>query len=95
MDYLWFVKKLRKGCFLFGTYQKQFVIHDPELLKLIPVILLTDTLNWQVLWSMEKYLLKNLYEKLESKVSLKQVLTVKNLSFPKDKQIKVIYTASF
>ena len=44
---------------------------------------------------MEKYLLKNLYEKLESKVSLKQVLTVKNLSFPKDKQIKVIYTASF
>ena len=26
---------------------------------------LTDTLNWQVLWDKEKYLLNSLYEKLE------------------------------
>ena len=70
MGYLRFVKKL-KCYFWFATYQKWFVIHDPESLNLVPVILLTDTLNWQVLWSKEKYLLKSLYEKLENKVSLK------------------------
>ena len=70
MGYLWFVKKLKKCCFWFGTYQKRFVIHDPKSLSSISVILLTDTLNWQVLWSKEKYLLKSLYEKSENKVSL-------------------------
>ena len=34
---------------------------------------LTDTLNWQVLWGKEKYLLNSLYEKLKNKVSLKQM----------------------
>ena len=34
---------------------------------------LTDTLNWQVLLSKEKYLLNSLYEKLENKISLKQI----------------------
>ena len=71
MGYLWFVKKLSKCCFWFENYQKQFVINYPESLYLIPVILLTDTLNWQVLWSKEKYLLKSLYEKSEYKLSLK------------------------
>ena len=33
---------------------------------------LTDTLNWQVLWGKEKYLLSILYEKLKN-VSLKQM----------------------
>ena len=33
----------------------------------------TDTLNWQVLLSKEKYLLNSFYEKLENKVSLKQM----------------------
>ena len=42
---------------------------------------LTDTLNWQVLQSKEKYLLNGLYEELK-KVSLKQIYTVKNLSLP-------------
>ena len=32
---------------------------------------LTDTLNWQVLWGKEKYLLDSLYEKLKNKASLK------------------------
>ena len=34
---------------------------------------LTDTLNWQVLWDKEKYLLNTLYEKLENIVSLTQM----------------------
>ena len=93
MGYLWFVTKLRKCCFWFWTYQKWFLIHDPESLNLIPVILLTDTLNWQVLWSKEKYLLKSLYEKLENKVSL-NVNNKESVSY-KDKQIKVKYRASF
>ena len=29
---------------------------------------LTDTLNWQVLWSNKKYLLNGLYEKLKNDV---------------------------
>ena len=33
----------------------------------------TDTLNWQVLWGTEKYLLNSLYETLKNKVSLKQM----------------------
>ena len=43
---------------------------------------LTDTLNWQVLQSKEKYLLNGLYEELKNKVSLKQIYAVKNLSLP-------------
>ena len=43
---------------------------------------LTDTLNWQVLQSKEKYLLNGLHEELKNKVSLKQIYTVKNLSLP-------------
>lgn len=38
MGYLWLVKKLRKCCFLFETYWKQFVICDPKLPNLIPVL---------------------------------------------------------
>ena len=34
---------------------------------------LCDTLNWQVLWSKDKYLLNSLYKKLKNKVSLKQM----------------------
>ena len=34
---------------------------------------LTDTLNWQVLWGKEKYLLYCLYEKLQNKISRKQL----------------------
>ena len=83
MGYLWLVKKLRKCCFWPGTYQKLFVIHDPESLNSILVILLTDTLNWQMFLSKEKCLLKSKYEKVEYKVSLKQMLTVKNLSLPR------------
>ena len=71
MGYLWIMKRLRKCCFRFRTYQKRFVIHDSESPNTIPVVLLTDNLNWQVLCSKEKYLLKSLYEKLENKVSLK------------------------
>ena len=44
---------------------------------------LTDTLNSQVLWDKEKYLLHSLHEKLKNKVSLKQIETVKNLSLPR------------
>ena len=34
----------------------------------------TDTLNWQVLWGNEKkYILNSLYEKLENKISWKQI----------------------
>ena len=46
---------------------------------------LTDTLNRQVLWG-KKYLLKSLHEKLKDKVSLKQMLIVKNLSLPRTKK---------
>ena len=58
---------------------------------------LTETLNWQVLWDKEKYLLNSLYVKSKNKVSLKQMLTVKNLSLPKkNKQIKgQIYSSTF
>ena len=41
---------------------------------------LHSTLNWQVVWGTEKYLLNSLYEKLKNKVSLKQMWTVKDLS---------------
>ena len=41
---------------------------------------LTGSLKWEVLWGKEKYLLNSLYEKLENKVSLKWIYTVKNLS---------------
>ena len=34
---------------------------------------LTDTINWQVTWGKEKYLLDSLHEKLRNKVSLKQM----------------------
>ena len=34
---------------------------------------LTGTLNWQVLWGREKYLLNILNEKLKNKISLKQM----------------------
>ena len=44
---------------------------------------LTDTLNGQVLWGKEKYLLDSLYEKLKNKVSLKQMQKVKDLSLPR------------
>ena len=30
MGYLWFLKMLSKCCFWFGTYQKRFVIRNPE-----------------------------------------------------------------
>ena len=33
----------------------------------------TDTLNWEVFWSKKKCLSNSLYEKLENKVSLKQM----------------------
>ena len=33
---------------------------------------LMDTLNWQVVWGKEKYLLNSMYEKLKNKVSLKK-----------------------
>ena len=48
---------------------------------------LTDTLNWQMLWGKDKYLLNNLYEKLKNKVSLTQ--NVNNIKFvsSKEKQI--------
>ena len=48
---------------------------------------LTDTLNWQVLLIKKKYLLNSLYKKLKNKVSLKQIWTVKNLIFSKEKRI--------
>ena len=52
---------------------------------------LTDTVNWQVLESKEKYLLNSLYEKLKNKVSLKQIWKVKNLSPPGTNKLKVKY----
>ena len=59
------------------------------ILITILVYFLTDTLNWEVLWGKEKYLLNSLYEKLINKVSLKQMWTVKNLSLPRtNKKIK-------
>ena len=35
----------------------------------IPILayFLTDTLNWQMLWGKEKYLLNSLYDRLENK----------------------------
>ena len=36
MSYFLFVKKLRKCCFWFGTYQKRFAVRDPESLNSIP-----------------------------------------------------------
>ena len=41
------------------------------------------TLNWQVLWGKEKYLLNTFHEKLKNKVSLKEIITVENLFLPK------------
>ena len=38
---------------------------------------LTDTLNWQVIWGKEKYLLNGLYEKLKNKVSVKTYVNSK------------------
>ena len=34
---------------------------------------LTDTLNWQVVYGKQEYLLNSLHEKLKNKVSLKQM----------------------
>ena len=51
----------------------------------ITAYFLTDTLNWQVLSGKKKYLLNSLCEKL-SNISLKQMQTVKNVSY-KYKQI--------
>ena len=45
----------------------------------------TDTLNWQVLWGKEKYLLNSLYEKLEKR--FKTNVSSKESVFSKDKQI--------
>ena len=42
---------------------------------------LTDTLNWQVLWGMNKYLLHSLYEKWKNQVNSKESVS------SKDKQI--------
>ena len=36
MGYVWFAKKLKRCCVLFGTYKKRFVIRDPKSLNLIP-----------------------------------------------------------
>ena len=58
----------------------------------------TGTLNWQVLWGKEKCLLNlPFYEKLKNKISLKEMLTVKNLFFPgTNKLIKgQIYSSKF
>ena len=44
---------------------------------------LNDTLNWQMVWGKENYLLNSLHEKLKNKVSLKQIRTVNDLSLPK------------
>ena len=44
---------------------------------------LNDTLNWQMVWGKENYLLNSLHEKLKNKVSLKQMRIVNNLSLPK------------
>ena len=44
---------------------------------------LTDTLNWQVVWGKDKYLLNILHENLKNKVSLKQMWTVENLPLPR------------
>ena len=38
---------------------------------------LTDTLNWQVLWNKEKYLLNSLFEKLKNKVLVKPALQIR------------------
>ena len=46
----------------------------------------TSTLNWQVLWGMDEYLLNSLYEKLKNKVSLKHVNSKESFS-SKDKHI--------
>ena len=45
----------------------------PYMRTTILAYFLTDNLNSQVLWGNEKYLLNSLYEKLKSKVSLKQI----------------------
>ena len=44
---------------------------------------LTYTLNGQVLWGKEKYLLNSSHEKLKNKVDLKQMSTIVNLSLPR------------
>ena len=36
MDYLWFMKKLKKYCVWFRRYKKRFVIRDPKWLNSIP-----------------------------------------------------------
>ena len=48
---------------------------------------LTDTLNWQVLWGKEKYLLNSLYEKL--KIRFLQNKCKEPVS-SKDKQINLL-----
>ena len=47
---------------------------------------LTDTLNWQVLWAKEKYLLNSLYETLKNKVFKINVYSKESVS-SKDNQI--------
>ena len=39
----------------------------------IIVYFFTDTLNWEVLWGKEIYLLNSFYEKLKNMVSLKEM----------------------
>ena len=47
-----------------------------------------DTLNWQVFWGKEKYLLNSLYEKLfHKKTFFKTNVSSKESVFSKDKQI--------
>ena len=48
---------------------------------------LTDTLNWQVLWGKEKYLLNSLYEKLKIRFLQNKC---KEPASSKDKQINLL-----
>ena len=41
--------------------------------KTILAYFLTDTLNWQMFWVKEEYLLNSSYGKLKNKISLKQM----------------------
>ena len=52
----------------------------------ILVYFLTDSLNGEVLWGREKYLLDSLYEKLQNKVSFKINVNSKESVSSKDKK---------
>ena len=47
----------------------------------------TDTLNWQVFWGKEKYLLISLYEKLKNKSFFETNVNSKESVSSKDKHI--------